>query len=416
MTEQLKNILIGLFVAAAITIAVSMILFLEPTIGDGKETLQVRFTNIAGINIGTRVTYAGRPVGEVTTISEIYNAREQPADDSGRVYIYQLALKVDSSVQVYNTDEIAIRTTGLMGEKSIAIIPKTPPKGKVPQLITNQIIYASSVDPLENTFNQMSRVANRVQDAVDHFDIWFEENQEALSQAVRSFDGAMSRTEAVLTTVQDEKLIESIHESSSLLSDNLRLIKDGLEQDQILTKISQFLDQMNEAMAVFNSDGAEMLKSMNQITRDIATGRGTLGRFVTSDDFYLRLSSLLGKAETTMNDINHYGILFQYDKSWQRNRTKRANLAKSLDTPAEFRNYFETEVDNIQTALGRLTDVLDRAEGHPERERIVQSEGFKRDFACLLRQVQTLYDSVKLYNEEIFARSGEVQDEPRDDQ
>ncbi len=187
MTEQLKNILIGLFVAAAITIAISMILFLEPTVGDGKELLQVRFTNIAGINVGTRVTYAGRPVGEVIAINEIYNAREQPADESGRVYIYQLTLKVDSKVQVYNTDEIALRTTGLMGEKSVAIIPKEPPKGKVPQLISNQIIYASSVDPLENTFNQMTRVANRVQDAVDHFDIWFEENRDSLSQAVRSF-------------------------------------------------------------------------------------------------------------------------------------------------------------------------------------------------------------------------------------
>jgi hypothetical protein len=34
MTDQMKNILIGLFVTAAITIMVAMVLFLEPTVGD----------------------------------------------------------------------------------------------------------------------------------------------------------------------------------------------------------------------------------------------------------------------------------------------------------------------------------------------------------------------------------------------
>jgi phospholipid/cholesterol/gamma-HCH transport system substrate-binding protein len=68
MTDKMKNILIGLFVSAAVTLTIAMILFLDPKIGDGKKTLEVRFSNISGITIGTRVTFAGKPVGEVESI------------------------------------------------------------------------------------------------------------------------------------------------------------------------------------------------------------------------------------------------------------------------------------------------------------------------------------------------------------
>ena len=124
---------------------------------------------------------------------------------------------------------------------------------------------------------------------------------------------------------------------------------------------------------------------------------------MTGDDIYLRLGSLMSKAETLMNDINHYGILFQYDKCWQRGRTKKANFLKALDTPREFREYFEGEVDSITTSLGRLTELLERAEG--ERQKIVENDHFKKQFTSLMRSVQSLSDSVKLYNEGLIAQT-----------
>ncbi len=109
-----------------------------------------------------------------------------------------------------------------------------------------------------------------------------------------------------------------------------------------------------------------------------------------------------------MNDINHYGVLFQYNKQWQRTRSKRASLLNSLDTPYDFRNYFEGEIDSMTTSIGRLTELMEKVtvEG---RSQIVQSEAFKENFASLLRQVQGLSDSLKLYNEGLFDQSTEGQ-------
>ena len=104
MSDKLKNILIGLFALMAIMTVVGTVLFLQPSIGDGKKTLNVRFANVAGINIGTRVTFAGKPIGEVKEILKVQDARENRTDDASGIYIYQLTLKVDSSVDVYEND------------------------------------------------------------------------------------------------------------------------------------------------------------------------------------------------------------------------------------------------------------------------------------------------------------------------
>src|ERR1700722_15350941 len=107
--NSVKNMLIGVFIIAACSLLIGIVMFLKPSVGDGKKTLYVRFANINAIDIGTRVTYAGKPVGEVVAISEIYHARSQPVDSEGHFYFYQLTLKVDSSVVVYNTDDISLQ-------------------------------------------------------------------------------------------------------------------------------------------------------------------------------------------------------------------------------------------------------------------------------------------------------------------
>jgi phospholipid/cholesterol/gamma-HCH transport system substrate-binding protein len=403
MSDRIKNILIGLFVVGALSIMMALVLFLKPSVGDGKKILHVRFTNIAGVTIGTRVSFAGKPIGEVTHIRELPNARDS-ADEHGRIYVYQLTLKVDSGVDLFTCDEIAIKTTGLMGEKSIAILPKAPCKDRPSALITDQIVYASSTDPLENTFNQVSKAANRLEIAIGRLDHWFDENQALVSHAIRSFDGAMGQAEGLLGMVDHHKLVPAVRESVDLLNDNLHLVRSGLGDDQLLHKCANLAENLDTAASAFNNEGAQALSNINQITRDIASGSGTVGRLIAGDDFYLRMASLMNKGETLMNDVNHYGVLFQYNKQWQKGRTKRANLLKALDTPQEFRNYFEGEVDSMTTSIGRLSELMERA-GTEERSRIVQSEGFKKNFASLMRQVQGLTDSLKLYNEGLVAET-----------
>ena len=66
----------------------------------------------------------------------------------------------------------------------------------------------------------------------------------------------------------------------------------------------------------------------------------------------------MSKAETVLDDMSHYGLLYQNDKRWQRLRARRANLVTRLSEPQEFRNYFNDELNEINTSLSRLSHVI----------------------------------------------------------
>lgn len=398
MGEQTKNMLIGIFVIAACAVIVWLIMFLKPSVGDGKQTLYVRFSNVNQINIGTRVLFAGKPVGEVVAINPIYDARKKPlADVLGEIYYYQLVLKVDSSVKVYDTDEITITTSGLLGEKSIAIIPKIPPKGVIPKLITNQPIYAESVDPLEHAFKELTDLANDMQKTFQEVTAWIQKNGDDIGNAVRSFGSTMDEINQTICDVNDKHILDDVKVAIQNFSDTFHDMQDAIQE--------------LKTEEVFANAGCVMrnLKSathnVDMISSDIADGKGTLGRLVKGDDFYLQMTAIMSKVDTLMNDINHYGILFYLNKTWQRQRAQRITAMNALDTPTNFKRYFETEVDDINTAMSRISMLIDKAQMSPEKDEILCDEQFRKDFAELLRQAETLSDNLRLYNQQLMEAS-----------
>ena len=126
MGDQAKNILIGLFVLAAFVIVTFMLLFLNPTVGDDSKTFRIRFADIDKVNVGTRVTYGGRPVGEVTEINIVQDPSDPRRTEKGYIYLYEVTIVVDSSVDIFNSDTVTLRTSGLLGERSVSITPCPP--------------------------------------------------------------------------------------------------------------------------------------------------------------------------------------------------------------------------------------------------------------------------------------------------
>ena len=387
----MKNMLIGLFVVIACGLFVGIILFLEPSVGDGKETLIVRFSNINGISVGTRVMFAGKPIGEVVKIEQIPHAREQPTDEIGQVYFYQLILHVDSSVHVYNTDEITVQTSGLLGEKSIAIIPKAPPKGVKPKLITSKTpVYAESVDSIESAINEVSQLTDKIEETLDKVISWIDQNGFELGMAIRSFDDAMNQTSIMISDVNQLGVVESVEKSVKqfdiLMQDAAYLVDQAID-GRIIPNLSDTLDTMKYAS-----------RNFDKIIHQIASGEGSIGKLIFDDNTYLQVNAVLSKVNTLMNDVNHYGVFFNLNKKWQRSREKRATMLNALNSPEKFRNYFTQEVDGINTSMSRLSMLIEKAQSDQD---IQDNALFKKDFKELFEQTKAMLDNLKLYNEQL---------------
>ncbi len=395
MGDQTKNLLIGVFVLSACALVIWLILFLKPTVGDGKQVIYARFSDINQIHVGTRVLFAGKPVGEVTSIKEFNESRAEPSTDIvGNLYYYQLGLKIDSHIKVYDTDEISIQTSGLLGEKSVVITPKPIPKGVTPKLITDQVIYADSADAIQRVFSEVADLACDMQKTFKEITNWMQKNGEDVASTFRSATTALDEI-AILTHCLSELgvpnalfcAIENVSDTFCEAKIGIRELNDG--------------DAFKNASAML-ANWKNTSYNVESLTKEMAEGRGTLGKLIKGDDLYLHLIAVLTKIDALMNDVNHYGVLFHLNKSWQRTRLQRVTLLNSLDTPNNFKNYFECEVDQINTAMGRLSMLIDRMQDSSTSGDILCDPLFRKDFAELLRQTDDLSNNLKLYNQQLI--------------
>lgn len=401
MTDQVKNALIAVFVFAAFGIFAFIIVFLQPRVGDEEQILRVRFSNVDKVTTGTRVTFAGRPVGEVVEIRDIEVPRQEQLH-GGYIYSYELVLNIDSGVKVFNTDEVSLRTSGLLGERTISITPRYPKKGQKVKIITeNDVLFATETGSLEETFAGFGEFAQKAEDAFDAIN-------------------------AQLKEIDKEELWKHVGETARNLSEITGALNEPNEWTKILKNVSKFTDKINELGDQFGGTlnsademfdnlivsseqlvditdkGVHTMENVDKVAEDIANGRGTIGRLVGTDDLYLRTTSLFSKAETILDDINHYGILFQNDKGWQRLRARRRNLLNCLRTPQQFRNFFQDEINEISTSLSRVYTVLRKTECMCPPECLLADPCFASLFADLLRRIEGLEENIMNYNQQLI--------------
>jgi len=351
MKEHHKNLLTGIFVIAACVLIVTVILFLEPQVGDGKKTVHVRLSNVSKIYVGTRVSYGGRPVGEVIAIETIPDAREEKTDHLGRLYFYDLTLKVDSSVDIYSCDQICIQTAGLLGDKSIAIVPRPARKGSKPFLVNDKILYGDALDPLETAFHEMSTVSQKMQNTMNEVNIWMQNFADDTGKALQNFGSSMGRLDQVLGTLQS----------------------------------GDFLDTTQACV-----------RNLSIISDKISKGEGNIGKLLEDQNLFVRLENLVSKANILMDDVNHYGILFHTNRGWQRLRTQRMNQISDATTPKAVTAILASELNDINLAMARLQTIADSVESNPK-----EKEQFQQVYLELKNNAKNLLDNIQLMTESI---------------
>lgn len=304
MTERMKAFWLGLFIIVALALFAWLVLFLKPGSGDGRVELKVRFSNIDNVNVGTRVTFAGKPVGEVVKIQEIEDPRKAPADTLGNLYIYELTLKVDSSVKVFSYDEIVFATSGLLGEKSIAIIPKAPPPGALSaQNVTDEVLYAHSTDKIEQTLNKLAGVADTFGNTLTQVGSFIQSNSSDFNAALKNFSSATIEMRSFIVHANETEIIDKISNASDRLSLTMRKAEDFFT----LLERQQLAENMGSSFA-----------NLSLLSNQMCHGEGTLAQLIQSDCLYVQVMTVACQLRAILDDMRNYGLLYQFDRKWQR--------------------------------------------------------------------------------------------------
>ncbi len=408
MVASIKNILIGLFVFTAVAIIVFMLLFLHPSVGDNAKILRVRFTDIDKVNIGTRVSFAGKPVGEVISIEEIPEARVNRTSQHGDIYVYELILHIDSSVDVFNTDTISLRTSGLLGERNIEITPRPLQSGEKLEKVGDQVLYAAQIVSVEDTMKEIEELSKKIGTVLEDVHSFMKEikKNEIITKISKSIDNINEITDALNQPKKWAKTLDNILNFSERARHSWDTIDASIQNIYHLTNRAQHswatIDKTLNGFYEAGQNTIAFTEKVNQILDYTYQGKGTLGQLFMGDDAYLRLRSILHKGEVIMDDINSYGILFHLDKKWQRLQGRRLGLLQKLYNPAEFAKYFNQEMGDISSSLSRVSTVLNESASYPQS--LIDNPQFIQRFAELLRRVKNMEETLNIYNEQIIAQ------------
>lgn len=429
MKERTKTILIGLFVITALVAVSLSLVFLNPKLGNGGQTLHVRFSNIEKISVGTRVTYAGKAVGEVDAIHALKPPAVSPA---GEVHPYELVILIDSSVPVYTTDQISLHTSGLMGERSIEITPKRIQGAPAERIPNGGLVYYTKGASLEDTVADFSNLANKAEAVLEEIHVILKSNYEGIGATMEALEQGLSRFDSILKVVQDVQLVETLqgtlqevrtglgalNEKAFFhhvgdLSSHVNSITEAMNRPASLSTIvdnaAHFTDELNKLYPSV-ADGvthfANSGKSFHSILDKIDNKEGSIGKLLSDEALYLQIRGLLTKGSVMMDDVNHYGVLFHLNKSWQRQRTRRANQYLELSSAKDFQNYFQQELNQIETSLSRVSWAMDRTqEDQRNNGNLADNSQFNKHFLELLERVHGVKERLDAYNTQLQQQS-----------
>lgn len=400
-----KNILIGVFVLLAFAIIIFILLFLHPSVGDNEKVLHVLFTDIDKINIGTRVTYAGLPVGEVVKIREVPEARTGRVNHQGEIYVYELTLRVDSTVQVFNSDTLYVRTSGLLGERNIEIDPHPPKEGEKLQEIEDELIYAQPTPTIEATLKKFGTLSDKFGHLLDSFSDTIEDfkDKKILDKVAKISDHMLDITSSLNQPDKWKAIIDNAWNVSEQMKETWPKVEASVQNIHSLTekaqnswtKVDRTVDEFYTASVNAHAFTADIQKIMAHAQQ----GKGTFGRLFMNDELYLRLKSIFHKGETTMGDVNQYGVLFHLNKRWQRANARRMNLLKRLSNPQLFADHFNREVDQLSDSLSQVSMVLDETSDYPQE--MMNNPEYTQKYSELIRKVEEIEETLKMYNEQI---------------
>jgi phospholipid/cholesterol/gamma-HCH transport system substrate-binding protein len=288
---------VGIFATLCLLILAVLIWKIEdwnPFTHAGKHTIAASFASVAGLDDKAAVRVAGVRVGKVSGIHLAPDGR------SARV-----GLLLDQPIGLTAGARARIANLGLLGDKYVEIIPGPPdapplPPGAVlpgstPISIDDAMAkldnIGSSIEKVTGSFGGQ-KVGDNINSLVKDLQMTSEEIRALVAENRASVSSTLRNADAVSATLA--------HELPRLSSQMQRAL------DQIEQVIAENRPDVQASMGNIKEITGRLQTSvdnLNKITGDVAEGRGTVGKLITSDEAYNHALSTLDSIKSGVDTL-----------------------------------------------------------------------------------------------------------------
>ena len=332
------EIAVGLFVLAGLLLLAGIIIFFNQAVLFGRNyyTVTAGFTNVRGMAPGTPVRHLGITVGEVHTTSFTENRDK-----------VNLVLHVWAGHPIPANAHLTIRPSGLLGDYYLEFYGGNKASGTLP---TNGKAYvegepSASLDEmaakigdftgklegvLDNLQSNLTTFVSRVNKVLDNEttrgnitsilnglgatlgDRQFQQDIRAFAQGLRRTVGDEKfQNDLKAAAAEAPETVRSFHEVATRVSgvathtdELVAKLKDlSAKLDRQVDRQGENLDGVAAALRKDLDAAHETLASLNEILRNVAEGKGTVGALVTQDELHKKLIQSLDDLNDALVEI-----------------------------------------------------------------------------------------------------------------
>lgn len=309
MTAELK---VGIFAMAIIAILAFMTFKISDFQWARKKgyVVYINFRNIAGLDEKTKVKIAGVDAGIIENISL-------------RDGVARLKVRVSPGERLYSDASAAIKATGLLGDKFLAInIGSSEPLLKNGDTIKN-VREVVDIDDMARNLSDVSvsisRLANNLNEPLGS-----EEAKQALKESILNLRTITTNINSAIVS-NDKRLsnvLTSINELTASIRDLVQGNKDSLnatvnnvrdfsgslkaEGPQLISNLNKATKELREIIEENKSSVKGTIDSMESITRKIESGEGTIGKLVRDDRLYESLNKATEGVNKALSSIDRF--------------------------------------------------------------------------------------------------------------
>jgi phospholipid/cholesterol/gamma-HCH transport system substrate-binding protein len=299
--------------------------------------LKVHIKSVEGLVKDAQVQISGIRVGSVKDI--------QYDPDAGKALV-TLEIRDAYRNSIPEGSKAALKTKGLLGDRYLSIEPGKPNARK---LKANEEIAAIEPTEAEKVFETMGVVAQDLQ-------VLTREARKKIvdDKGAEKIDRIMTNTDVFTHDLKDilagnkEKINRTLCNVDVAASDVSQIT--GRNKEKINRTVDEF-EKFSKTMDKTGDKFGRVADSLDEITRDVRGGRGTLGKLVTDDSLHRDAQTLIrgitGLAGSIQNGQGTVGRLINDPEMYYEARRAIRNLNKTAEDISD-----QTPISTLAAVLG----------------------------------------------------------------
>lgn len=342
---------VGLFMTVCLLVLGYFILKIEDydLFARGNQRIDAVFDSVAGLDDKAAVRVAGVRIGRVDGVGL----------DGARA---RVTLRLEQPLKLTRGTTASIATSGLLGEKYVELVPGPPDAALLPP---GTVLEGTTPITFDQAMAKLNNVADGIQNVTGSLS--GQGGDTPVSRLIANLEAVSAEIRDLVQAnkAQVNATVGNFERFSATLADQLPKLTAQIER--VMAQVDAVLAENRENLKGSMANIREMtdrvqtsVDNLNEITGKIASGEGTIGKLVNSDEAHTQLMSALNSVDSGVKSLSdtlgrvqklklNLGIEGSYLSELSESRT-----VVGLDLDPQSGKFYHVEV--VDDPAGKLRD------------------------------------------------------------